>query len=281
MQFAYQSKISYILPLKVHLNMVVFLMEDRVLVLKFGGASVASPDCFARIADIIIDRQKTYSKVVVVVSAMGDTTDDLLSLAKQVHPHPPKRELDMLVSVGERISIALLAMALSLKGMDAISLTGSQSGIITTADHSEARIVDVKPFRILKHLEEGKIVIVAGFQGMSSLKEITTLGRGGSDTSAVALGVSLGALKVEFFKDVKGVYSEDPKKNPDSKFFSFLTYEEALSIMRAGAEILHVRALELASKNSLPLYVLSFNDPNSGGTLISSFSVLEGNPIYE
>ncbi len=257
-------------------------------VLKFGGASVSKPENFARIADIIIGRRKLYSKIVVVVSAMGDTTDDLVNLARQVHPNPPKRELDMLISVGERISIALLAMALSLKGVEAISLTGSQSGILTTAEHSDARIVSVKPTRILKHLEEGKIVIVAGFQGMSTLGEITTLGRGGSDTSAVALGVALRATKVEFFKDVYGMYAEDPKKNVNSPFFSFLEYEEALEIVKKGAEILHIRALELAAKNHLPLHILSFNQKfeenattEEKGTLIFSPSDCENQPVYE
>lgn len=231
------------------------------LIMKFGGASLRKPELFSDVADWIVDRGRHYEKIVVVVSAMGDTTNQLLELAKQVHPLPPRREQDMMVSVGERISIALLAMALARKGKEAISLTGSQSGIITTNDHSEAKILEVRPHRIIKHLNEGRIVIVAGFQGVSLEGEITTLGRGGSDTSAVALGVALGAHKVEFFKDVDGLYSEDPKKNPQAEKFSHLSYQEALEIIRKGAKILHARAVELGEKNGLPLHVLSFALP--------------------
>ncbi|MFN4174875.1 MAG: aspartate kinase, partial [Parachlamydiaceae bacterium] len=179
-------------------------MLERTLVLKFGGASVAEPEHFSKIADIILYRKKEFNNIVVVVSAMGDTTNKLIDLAKKVNPNPPRREYDMLVSVGERISISLLAMALALKGQDAISFTGSQSGIITTEEHSEARIIDVKPNRLQPHLQAGKVVIVAGFQGVSKSGEITTLGRGGSDTTAVALAVALKAEKVEFYKDVIG-----------------------------------------------------------------------------
>lgn len=228
------------------------------VIIKFGGASVSKPERFAHVADLVISRYKAYDNVVVVVSAMEGATNQLLELANQVHPKPPARELDMMVSVGERISIALLAMALSLKGVEAISLTGSQSGILTSEEHFEARILEVRPKRILKHLEEGRVVIVAGFQGVSSQGEITTLGRGGSDTSAVALGVALGAEKIEFFKDVDGVYLEDPKKTVDSVKFSFLSYPDALEIVRKGAKVLHARAVELAERNQMPLHVLSF-----------------------
>lgn len=245
----------------------------KSLIMKFGGASVSSPQSFEAVADIIAQRSNIYERIVVVVSAMGDTTNQLLDLAKQVHPHPPKRELDMLVSVGERISISLLAMALSLKGKEAISFTGSQSGIITSNHHTEAKIVDVRPHRILTQLKQKKIVIVAGFQGVSCLGEITTLGRGGSDTSAVALGVALKAEKIEFFKDVRGVYSEDPKKNAKATFYPELNYEKALEIMNEGAKVLHARAVSLAQKNSLPLHILSFHDfnnENETGTFIRS-----------
>lgn len=258
-----------------------------ILVMKFGGASISKPELFSHVADWIVARHKIFDHIVVVVSAMGDTTNQLLELARQVHPSPPTRELDMMVSVGERISIALLAMALSLKGKEAISLTGSQSGIITSPEHSEARILDVRPNRILKHLKEGKIVIVAGFQGVSSQGEITTLGRGGSDTSAVALGVALKADKVEFFKDVDGVYSEDPKKMPEANKFEALSYEDALVIVKKGAKILHARALILAEKNSLPLHVLSFQgnlEKDSLGTWIgpkSKENNLCAGQIYE
>ncbi len=259
----------------------------KTLVMKFGGASVASPELFARVADIIMSRQEEYSRVVVVVSAMEGSTNQLLELAGKVHSSPPRRELDMLISVGERISISLLAMALSLKGVDAISLTGSQSGILTSSKHSEARVLTVKPSRIFKHLSEGKVVIVAGFQGVSESGEITTLGRGGSDTSAVALGVALGATKVEFFKDVDGIYTEDPKTQKNAKHLPSLDYEQALEIIRKGAKILHARAVELAEKNNLPLHILSFvtfEQENRSETIIKSSLLNEHSctmPIYE
>jgi aspartate kinase len=235
------------------------MSQPKTLILKFGGASVATAEQFSKIADIILTKSE-HNRVVVVVSAMGDTTDELLSLARQVHPNPPPREQDMLVSVGERISIALLAMALHLKGKEAISFTGSQSGIITSTKHSDAGIIDVKPHRILRALDEGKVAIVAGFQGVSKEGEITTLGRGGSDTTAVALGVALGAVRVEFYKDVEGVYSEDPKLNPGATLYPSLSFEEALCIMEKGAKVLHPRCIRLAKKNNLPLKVVSFYD---------------------
>lgn len=244
------------------------------LVLKFGGASVASPEHFNRVAEIIIKRSEEFDRIVVVVSAMGGATDQLTQLAHQVHPNPPKREMDMLISVGERISISLLAMVLAKMGKEAISYTGSQAGVITSSDHSEARIIDVKPFRILPHLDSGRIVIVAGFQGVSKVGgEITTLGRGGSDTSAVALAVALRASRVEFYKDVAGVCSADPKQNPQAEVISSLTYDEALAIVKKGAKILHERAVLLAQKNNLPLHVLSFMEKrqqSSGGTWIGA-----------
>lgn len=238
--------------------------------MKFGGAAVALPEQFAQIAEIIASKQRR-ARVVVVVSAMGNATDQLISLAHQVHPSPPPRELDMLVSTGERISIALLAMALQLKGIEAISFTGSQSGIITSASHAQAKIVDVRPFRLVSSLDAGKVVIVAGFQGVSVNGEITTLGRGGSDTTAVALGVALGAVCVEFYKDVFGVCLEDPKINPSSPVVPVLSYQEALLIVEKGARVLHSRCIELAEKNNLSLHVRSFLDPYlnvSTGSLI-------------
>lgn len=246
------------------------MTTKTTIILKFGGASVASTEQFAKIAEIILNKSREF-RVVVVVSAMGDTTNQLLSLAKRVHPTPPPREQDMLVSVGERISISLLAMALHQKGKEAISFTGSQSGIITSSKHSEAEIIDVKPHRILKALEAEKIVIVAGFQGVSKEGEITTLGRGGSDTTAVALGVALGAYKIEFYKDVDGVYSEDPKTNPSAQLFPFLSFAQAIEIVDKGAKVLHSRCIRLAAKNDLPLHVISFYDPllkHHAGTLI-------------
>lgn len=231
----------------------------RSLVLKFGGASVASFEKFAKIADIIIERKAEYPWIAVVVSAMGSTTDELLSLARKVHPEPPKRELDMLISVGERVSIALLAMALHQKGIEAISFTGSQSGIITTSEHAEARIIDVRPKRLKASLAKGKVVIVAGFQGVSEEGEITTLGRGGSDTSAVAIAIALEADQVEFYKDVGGIYNTDPKKDAQALFYPLMSYDEAIELTRLGSKILHSRSVVLAKKNHLPLRVLSFD----------------------
>ena len=246
-------------------------MTKRTLIMKFGGASVASSSQFAKIAEIVLDRAQIYDHAVVVVSAMGNTTDQLLSLAKEVHPEPPRREQDMLISVGERVSIALLAMALAAKGKDAISFTGSQSGIITTCDHTEARILEIRPQRILKELAQNKIVIVAGFQGMSQQGEITTLGRGGSDTTAVALGVALRAEKVEFYKDVPGIFSHDPKKTAHATFFPSLSYQQALSLTEQGAKVLHHRCVSLALKNNLPLHILPFEGfKNAEGTLIGT-----------
>jgi len=227
------------------------------LVMKFGGSSVLSHESYPRIASIIAERSKAFSSIVVVVSAMGDMTDQLIELSKKVHPNPPRREQDMLISAGERISIALLAMALERKGKEAISFTGSQSGIITCARHSDARIVDVRPYRLLSHLKEKKIVIVAGFQGVGLNGEITTLGRGGSDTSAVALAVALGAKKVEFYKDVSGIFSEDPKDNPEASLYKTLSYSGAEKISHKGSGVLHSRSIGLAKQNGIPLHVLS------------------------
>lgn len=259
----------------------------KTLVMKFGGASVASPEQFAKIADIILARNEEYSQIVIVVSAMGGVTDNLISLAKEVNPNPPTREMDMLISVGERISIALLAMALASKGREAISFTGSQSGIITCCKHSDASIVNVKPQRILQKLQEGKIVIVAGFQGVSVNGEITTLGRGGSDISAVALAAALDAEKVEFYKDVPGIYSADPKKDQTAQVFKKLSYEEAIAITEGGAKVLHARCVRLAEQNNLLLHVLSFKDFASRGvvgegTVIGKKLINKGQvPIYE
>ncbi|WP_186647776.1 amino acid kinase family protein [Fluviispira vulneris] len=257
--------------------------KKKCIVLKFGGASVRSPESFSSIADIILQRKKEYERVIVVVSAMGSTTDDLIALATKVNPNPPRRELDMLISVGERISVALLAMALSAKGSEAISFTGSQSGILTTNDHSDAKIVNVKPHRLIPHLESGKIVIVAGFQGMSLAGEITTLGRGGSDTTAVALAIALKADLVEFFKDVYGIYNTDPKLDKQAKLLSILSHKEALNIVNRGAKVLHARCVLLAEKNAVPLKVLPFAhyEEKNVGTLIESNEKADLHISYE
>lgn len=256
-------------------------MNTDTIVMKFGGAAVSSPEQFSRIAEIIVSRRTTYPKIIVVISAMGNTTNELIELAKRVHPCPPQREYDMLITVGERISISLLAMALSLKNQGAISFTGSQSGIITTDRHTDARIVDVKPKRLFAPLERGDVVIVAGFQGVSTNGEITTLGRGGSDTTAVALASALRAEKVEFYKDVCGIYDRDPKKYAHAELLSRLNYSEALDIISRGAEVLHDRSIELARKNQIPLHVRSFSDEKHPGTLIDGGALPRTEPLYE
>lgn len=237
-------------------------------VMKFGGASVATPDHFLKIADLIIEKAEIDPEIVVVVSAMARTTDGLFDLAHQVHPFPPRRELDMLISVGERVSISLLAMALSLKGKEAISFTGSQSGIITCENHSDARIIDVRPHRLLPILEKKKIAIVAGFQGVSRKGEITTLGRGGSDTTAVALAAALKAPMVEFYKDVPGIFTEDPKVDPTAQHLVEMGYDEALLFAERGAKILHARSIALAKKNGIQISVRSFEAPECSGTFV-------------
>ncbi len=239
-----------------------------MLVMKFGGASVAKEESFLKIAEIIIQRSLTWKKIAVVVSAMGNTTDRLLEMARKVHPEPPKREQDMLVSVGERISIALLAMALARLGKEAVSFTGSQSGIITCENHAEAEIEEVRPKRVKEALDRGLVAIVAGFQGVSRSGEITTLGRGGSDTSAVALAVALGAERVEFYKDVPGIFDRDPKRDAGAKIQAKMSYAEALELVRQGAKVLHEKSVALAAKNHVVLAIHSFERPAEAGTVV-------------
>ena len=254
-----------------------------VLIMKFGGVSLSNVSKILQIAEIIIQRKKQFSKIVVITSAMGKTTNHLLKLSQRICFNPDKREQDMLISVGERVAMSLLAMALISKGVSAISFTGSQSGIITSKEHSDAKIVDIRPKRLLSHLKAGKIVIVAGFQGVSLQGEITTLGRGGSDTSAVALAVALGAQKVEFYKDVKGIYNADPKQDKKAVCFEKLDYDEALTFLKDGGKILHARSVELAKKNQMLLHVLPyFNYDREKGTLIGLGSKREKSiPIFE
>lgn len=254
--------------------------DTELSVMKFGGAAVSTPDHFHKIAEIIAHRKKRGGSIVAVVSAMGNTTDELIALALKVHPNPPQREYDMLVTVGERISVALLAMALHRIGVQATSFTGSQSGIITTNDHTEAKIVDVRPKRLVACLEANKIAIVAGFQGVSLDGEITTLGRGGSDTTAVAIAAALNG-NVEFYKDVKGFYSDDPKKNPEAVLFPYLSYEEALKVVSKGGRILHRRSIELAQKNGIHLSVRSFLEEGGGSVIADLSHVKNSRPIYE
>jgi aspartate kinase len=227
-----------------------------VVVQKFGGSSVADVEKIRKVAERVAATRRAGTDVCVVVSAMGDTTDELLSLAKRVSPAPPRRELDMLLSAGERISMALLSMALQDLGVPAISFTGSQSGIITTDAHASARIVEVRPFRVQEELARGKVVIVAGYQGVSARKEVTTLGRGGSDTTAVALAAALGA-DCEIYSDVAGVFSADPRVVPDARRLEALSYDEMQELAAAGAKVLNAQAVEFAKEKGIAVHARS------------------------
>ncbi|TVZ00107.1 aspartate kinase [Trebonia kvetii] len=233
-----------------------------LVVQKYGGSSVADAEGIKRVAKRIVATKAAGNQVVVVVSAMGDTTDELLDLANQVTPAPPGRELDMLLTSGERISMALLAMAIATLGMEARSFTGSQAGVITDDVHGTARIIDVTPGRISSALAEGAIPIVAGFQGVSqNTKDITTLGRGGSDTTAVALAAALNADVCEIYTDVDGVFTEDPRLVPSARRIPRITYEEMLEMAACGAKVLIPRCVEYARRYNLPIHVRSsFSD---------------------
>jgi aspartate kinase len=240
-----------------------------LVVQKYGGSSVESADRIKKVAERIVRTRKEGHDVVVVVSAMGDTTDELTDLAQQVSPAPPAREMDMLLTAGERISNALVAMAIHSLGAEARSFTGSQAGMLTTSKHGDARIVEVNPYRLREALAEGHIVLVAGFQGMSEdSKDITTLGRGGSDTTAVALAAALEADVCEIYTDVDGIFSADPRIVPKAQHLDTVTYEEMLELAACGAKVLHLRAVEYARRYNVPLRVRSsYND--KPGTLVS------------
>ena len=236
-----------------------------LVVQKFGGSSVADAESVKRVARRIVEYRKAGHDVVVVVSAMGDFTDDLIDLANQISPLPPARELDMLLTAGERISMAVLAMAIANLGFEAQSFTGSQAGMITDESFGRARIVSVTPMRVKEALENGNIAIVAGFQGVShATKNITTLGRGGSDTTAVALAASLDADVCEIYTDVDGVFTADPRIVPTARRINHLSYEEMLEMAASGAKILHLRAVEYARQYDVPLHVRSSFSHNRG-----------------
>jgi aspartate kinase len=246
-----------------------------LVVQKYGGSSVSDAERIKRVAERIVATKKAGHDVVVVVSAMGDTTDELLDLAQQVSPLPPGRELDMLLTAGERISMALLAMAIQNLGASARSFTGSQAGVITDSTHGKARIIDVTPGRITTAVADGHIAIVAGFQGVSQdTKDITTLGRGGSDTTAVALAAALGAECCEIYSDVDGVYSADPRIVPDARHLPTVSYEEMLELAASGAKILHLRCVEYARRYGVALVVRS-SFSSKPGTLITGEEPVE------
>ncbi|MFM9134002.1 MAG: aspartate kinase [bacterium] len=246
-----------------------------LVVQKYGGSSVADAASIRRVAARIVATHRSGHGVAVVVSAMGDTTDELLDLAEQVSPSPPGRELDMLLTAGERISMALVAMAINDLGEEARSYTGSQAGLITDSSHGAARIIDVTPGRIQEALAAGAIPIVAGFQGVAQdTKDITTLGRGGSDTTAVALAAALGADVCEIYTDVDGVFSADPRVVPKARQLPVVTYEEMLELAAAGAKVLHLRCVEYARRFALPIHVRSSFSDREGTYVLSEAAIV-------
>jgi aspartate kinase len=249
-----------------------------LIVQKYGGSSVADAEGLKRVANRIVATKKAGHQVVVVVSAMGDTTDELLDLANQVSPLPNGRELDMLLTAGERISMALLAMAIGNLGHEARSFTGSQAGVLTTSTHGKARIIDVAPGRITEALNDGAIAIVAGFQGINQeTRDVTTLGRGGSDTTAVALAAALEADVCEIYTDVDGIFSADPRVVPSARKLKTVTYEEMLELAASGAKVLHLRCVEYARRFDLPIHVRSSFSNNEGTWVVKDHPRGESN----
>jgi aspartate kinase len=249
-----------------------------VIVQKYGGSSVAGVQKLRQVAGRVMQARQLGHDVVVVVSAMGDTTDELLALARQVTPSPDRRELDMLLSAGERISMALLSMAIRELGGQAISFTGSQSGIITNDRHTDARIIEVRPFRIQDELARGSVVVVAGYQGVSYRKEVTTLGRGGSDTTAVALAAALDAEYCEICSDVDGVYSADPRVVAAARRIGALSYEETQEMAEAGARVLNAQAVEFAKEKGIAIYARATQGPLPGADPAGDGTVVRRSP---
>ncbi len=245
-----------------------------LIVMKFGGSSVGTPERMQRVASRIIERRNEGHDIAVVVSAMGDTTDDLIDQSKALNPNPPAREMDMLLTVGEQISIALLSMTINAMGASAVSFTGWQAGMKTDATHGKAKIVDIDPSAVFKALKGGNIAIVAGFQGVSEDGEITTLGRGGSDTTAVALAAAMKADVCEIYTDVDGVYSTDPRIVKNARKLNEISYDEMLELANLGAAVLHPRAVEYAKHNNVKLVVRSSFTHNEG-TSVKEEAVME------
>ncbi|TWS24070.1 aspartate kinase [Tsukamurella sputi] len=250
-----------------------------LVVQKYGGSSVSSAERIRRVAERIVETKRAGNDVVVVVSAMGDTTDELLDLANQVCPAPPAREMDMLLTSGERISNALVAMAIHSLGAEAQSFTGSQAGVITTSRHGAAKIIDVTPGRVQAAIDDGKIVLVAGFQGVSQdTKDVTTLGRGGSDTTAVALAAALNADVCEIYTDVDGIYTADPRIVPNAKHLEKVSFEEMLEMAACGAKVLMLRCVEYARRYNVPVHVRSSYSTKPGTIVAGS---MEDIPVEE
>lgn len=257
-------------------------VEDQagppIVVQKYGGSSVATPERLRQVAARVAETARRGLRVVVVVSAMGKTTDELIALARTISPNPARRELDMLLTCGERISMALLAMALSDLGVPAISFTGSQSGILTNDRHSGARIIEVRPVRIQDELDRGRVVIVAGFQGMSYKREITTLGRGGSDTTAVALAAALSAQQCEIYSDVDGVYSADPRVVPEAAHIPYLGHAEMQELASHGAKVLNAQAVEWAQRAGIVIHARKTAGVGIGGSAAAQEGAADGHP---
>jgi aspartate kinase len=250
-----------------------------IVVQKYGGSSLADADSIKRVAGRIVESRKAGNDVCVVVSAMGDTTDELLDLANEVSPMPPAREMDMLLTAGERISMALVAMAIANLGLTVRSFTGSQAGVITDSVHGKARIIDVTPGRVTDALAKGHVVIVAGFQGVSQdTKEITTLGRGGSDTTAVALAAALGADVCEIYTDVDGVFTADPRIVSTARKIDRISAEEMLELAASGSKVLHLRSVEYARRFDIPIHVRSSFSQREG-TTVTDQPVTEGDAV--
>ena len=249
----------------------------KIIVQKFGGTSVADTDKIKNVAQTVIREKNNGNDVVVVVSAMGHTTDHLVKMAKDINSSPSAREMDMLLSTGECVSIALLTMAIQAQGYKAVSFNATQIGILTENVHSKARIVDIKTDKLKKNLEEGNIIVVAGFQGVTEDGEITTLGRGGSDTSAVALAAALNAERCDIYTDVEGVYTTDPRVVPNASRLDIISYEEMLELAHAGANVLHPRSVETAKQYAVPLRVRSSFKLDNMGTLILGVEKMEIN----
>ena len=246
-----------------------------LVVQKYGGTSVGDPERIKRVARRVVETAERGDAVCVIVSAMGQTTDELIDLAAQVSPDPHPREMDMLLTAGERISMALLSMAINDFGHDAVSFTGSQAGIVTDTSHGRAKIVEVRSGRVREALEDGKVAIVAGFQGVSTALDVTTLGRGGSDTTAVAMAAALGADVCEIYTDVDGVYSADPRLVPHARKLQAVSFEEMLELSASGARVLALRSVEYARTHGVKLHVRSSFKPDDGTWVMKEEELLE------
>jgi aspartate kinase len=250
-------------------------MPGGLIVQKFGGSSVANVERIQNVAKRVASYRKKGYELVVVVSALGDTTDELIALANQINTEPSEREMDMLLSTGEQISVALLAMAIHKLGFEAISFTGAQVGIITDTSHTRARIIKINTHKIKEELNHGKIVIVAGFQGVTLNQDITTLGRGGSDLTAVALAKELCADECEIYTDVEGIYTTDPRIEPSAKKIQAITYDEMLEMASLGAQVMQARSIEVAKKFNVPIHVRSSFSGNPGTMIVKEVKRME------